>query len=104
TGHPDLPRAQKPGELSGVEYRLGRDVEGAARVSGDCKAIGVADIARVDGLEAQARRVGHERHEPGPHERAREEWPREQAPDPRRRLALEDQPRPTPEDPRTRAD
>src|SRR3954454_16854621 len=53
-------------------------------------------------LKAQARDRGDEADEAPARERAREERPREQAPDARRGFALEDQPRPQPHGPNLR--
>ena len=81
-------------ELVAVEHRVGRQVERAAHGRVDGEPERLADVERVHRLEAQALGLRHDGDQRAAHQRARQERTREQAPDLRRRLALEHQRRP----------
>ena len=75
---PAAPRAPRPCR---VEHRLGGDVERAAHVARHRQAVGLGDVVRVDGLEAQAGDVWDDPDAPGPEERGRHERAHEEGAD-----------------------
>ncbi len=89
-------------ELVRADDRVGGDVEGAAGRADDREPVRLRDVVRVDGLEAEPRRRGHER-DPSPLQQpGRQEGPGEEPALAGRRAELEDQAGPQADDPHGR--
>src|SRR6185437_12293754 len=93
-----LPGTERPRERVGVQDRFRRDVEGATGIADDGEPVGLADVERVDGLEAEPSDVRNDRDCAVPRKQTREQRPEEVAPLLLCRAALEDQAGPEPHD------
>ena len=82
-----------------VEHRLGGQIERAADLAREGRAVGLGDVVGVHRLEAQAGNLGDQGNEARPEQRGRQQRAREEPPDPGRRRSLEDQPRAHAHDP-----
>ena len=93
-GHLHLRPAEETRQLVGVEHRLRRDVEGAGRPADDREAVRLRDVVGVRHLEAEPRRVRHERDRPPRDQRVRHPATGEQSLRLRPHGPLEDERRP----------
>src|SRR4051794_11879877 len=83
--------AEELTELLDPDLRLGSDVESALDLAHDRLPVGLADVARVDRLEAEARHPRHQRNQALADQEARQEGAGEEAADLARSLGFEDQ-------------